>query len=70
MRCSIVRTETLPLPMVVQSLVSTTFSRTALIVRGDPAGLSTRQNTMPVPGAAGRSSMWTLRLLCTPMPVQ
>ena len=35
------------------------------MVRGEPAGWSVRQNTMPVPGGAGRSSIRTLRLLCT-----
>ena len=67
---SMVRTETWPLPIAVQSLASTTFPWTASIVRREPAGWSVRQNTMPVPGGAGRNSMRTLRLLWTPIPAQ
>ena len=67
MRCSTVETRAPSFSSTVAMRVSTT-----LCARAGMAGLpgrSERQKTMPVSGAAGRSTSATFSPVCTPTPV-
>ncbi|KGD34977.1 hypothetical protein DO72_5451 [Burkholderia pseudomallei] len=65
-RCSTVDTRTPSFCSTDASRVSPIDSAEAGMSTG--VGRSTRENTMPVSGAAGRSVSSTLRPECTPMP--
>lgn len=65
-RCSTVCTLAPPVPMVEAMRVSVTAS--AEIGMSTGSGRSTRRNTMPVSGCAGRSVNSTRWPLCRPTP--
>ena len=65
-RCSTVSTLVLPLEMVDASRVSVTASGEMAMSTG--CGKSTRRNTMPLSGGAGRSVNSTRWPLCSPTP--